>query len=193
MKGKECGKLLISLLNLVDEENQEKFTDVYKTYKNLMFSIAKNYINDDEYAEDCVLDAFIDIGMHFYQVGDVLSSRTRNYVSVIVKTAAMKKFNKESRSIPVDEIEIDEIYKDYKFTNTEDEFFRNQTTKNVHKAINQLEDMYKFPILLKNIYGYKSKDIAKLTGLSDDVVRKRISYAKQKIKVILEREMENNE
>lgn len=185
--------MLILLLDFIDDENKEKFTEVYKTYKNLMFSIAKNYINDDEYAEDCVQDAFIDIGMHFYKVGDVLSSRTRNYVSVVVKCAAMKRFNKESRSVPVDEIDIDEIYKGYKFTATEDEFFKNQITENVHRAMNQLDDMYKFPILLKNIYGYRSKDIAKLTGLSDDVVRKRISYAKKKMKVILESEMNNNE
>ena len=68
-------------------------------------------------------------------------------------------------------------------------YIRNFDIGLVRSAIAQLDDMYKIPLVLKIIFGYKSKEIANIMNISDTNVRKRIYDAKKKIRKTLETNM----
>lgn len=67
--------MLNMFLTLLDtQEDKEKFTYLYDTYKNLMYWIAIKKTNCIEDAEECVQDTFFYAAKHFDRIGEVDSN-----------------------------------------------------------------------------------------------------------------------
>lgn len=87
--------MLNMFLTLLDtQEDKEKFTYLYDTYKNLMYWIAIKKTNCIEDAEECVQDTFFYAAKHFDRIGEVDSKRTKCYLSTIVSGFAIDIYNK---------------------------------------------------------------------------------------------------
>ena len=87
--------MLNMFLTLLDtQEDREKFTCLYDTYKNLMYWIAIKKTNCIEDAEECVQDTFFYAAKHFDRIGEVDSKRTKCYLSTIVSGFAIDIYNK---------------------------------------------------------------------------------------------------
>ena len=72
-------------LSLIDSESdKEKFTELYNTYKDLLYWIALRKTNSVEDSEECVQETFFYIAKHFEKISDVKSKRTKGYLSAIV-------------------------------------------------------------------------------------------------------------
>ena len=67
--------MLNMFLTLLDtQEDKEKFTCLYDTYKNLMYWIAIKKTNCIEDAEECVQDTFFYAAKYFDRIGEVNSN-----------------------------------------------------------------------------------------------------------------------
>ena len=53
--------MLFFLMMIDSDEERSKFEIIYNNYRNLMFFVAKNILNNDSDAEDAVHDAFLKI------------------------------------------------------------------------------------------------------------------------------------
>lgn len=178
---------MIAFLDLIDEyEDKEKFKQLYNRYRGLMAHIASAKTNSPEDVEDILQDAFFYIAKNFHKIGDVDSPRTKCFVSVITESFAINKFRKEkknSHNISAEEImETGIPYNDF-------DVYEKAELK---MAIDKLSEEYKNLIYLTYVFGYKSKEIADIYGLTASNIRKKIQFAKAEIRKQLE-SGENNE
>ena len=65
-------------LNLLDTQTEkDRFTELYDTYKDLLYWIALKRTNNIEDAEECVQETFFYVAKHFEKIGEVKSKRTK--------------------------------------------------------------------------------------------------------------------
>ena len=172
---------MIAFLDLIDDYNdKERFKELYNTYRGLMAHIASTKTNSHEDIEDILQDAFFYIAKNFNKVGNIDSPKTKYFVSVITEGFAISKYRKEKKHINTlsteDVIEVDIPYNDFDIYSKVD----------LNLVIDTLSDEYRNLIYLTYIFGYKSKEIAGIYGLTDSNVRKKIQFAKAEIRNKLE-------
>ncbi len=168
---------MIAFLDLIDDYNdKERFKELYNTYRGLMAHIASTKTNSHEDIEDILQDAFFYIAKNFNKVGNIDSPKTKYFVSVITEGFAISKYRKEKKHINTlsteDVIEVDIPYYDFDIYSKVD----------LNLVIDTLSDEYRNLIYLTYIFGYKSKEIAGIYGLTDSNVRKKIQFAKNEIR-----------
>lgn len=166
-------------LSLIDSEgDREKFTELYNTYKDLLYWIALRKTNSIEDSEECVQETFFYVAKHFEKIGDVKSKRTKGYLSAIVTGFAIDIYNdsKKANVVSLDgEQTVDiEYYEDYKKAELLTAFD------------NILDEESRIYFYLKYIYGYKSSEIAEIYKVKDSYIRKKLQYAKEKLRKHLE-------
>lgn len=182
---------MIAFLDLIDEpEDKTRFAQLYETYSSLLYSIAYQKVKNAETAEDCVQETYLYVAKNFERIDEIVSDRTRNYLATIVRCIAIKKFNRQAKILSFESGEISENVSSG--NNIEEDYINRFRVEQVRNAINALDESLRIPLYLKTIYNMKSSDIAKLMGISDDAVRRRIYLARKKIKEMIEREEQNN-
>jgi RNA polymerase sigma-70 factor (ECF subfamily) len=182
---------VLPFLDLIDnEQDKKRFIYCYYQYRNLLYKIAFERLNDAQLAEDAVQETYLYIAKNFHKIEDEKSPQARNYIRLIARTYANRFAEKQDKYVFVDEEKIDYFNES---GNIEDDVFEIYDVEKLANAINQLNEKYKIPIMLKCIYNHRSKEIAKLMGLSDDAVRRRVYLGKKKLKQILKGDMVINE
>ncbi|SDO01319.1 RNA polymerase sigma factor [Acetanaerobacterium elongatum] len=90
---------MIVYLSMLDTEAEKtKFEQLYLTYRNLMFYTAQTILCNEKMAEDAVHQAFINIIKNFEKVSDIVSPKTRCYVTVIVRNVSINLYNRQKKS-----------------------------------------------------------------------------------------------
>ncbi len=166
-------------LSLIDSESdKEKFTELYNTYKDLLYWIALRKTNSVEDSEECVQETFFYIAKHFEKISDVKSKRTKGYLSAIVTGFAIDIYNnsKKVNTVSLDDEDSADI-----------QYYENfEKTELLTAFDNILDEESKIYFYLKYIYKYKSSEIAEIYKVKDSYVRKRLQYAKEKLRKYLE-------
>ena len=166
-------------LSLIDSESdKEKFTELYNTYKDLLYWIALRKTNSVEDSEECVQETFFYVAKHFEKISDVKSKRTKGYLSAIVTGFAIDIYNnsKKVNTVSLDDGDSADIQYCENFEKTE----------LLTAFDNILDEESKIYFYLKYIYKYKSSEIAEIYKVKDSYVRKRLQYAKEKLRKYLE-------
>jgi RNA polymerase sigma-70 factor (ECF subfamily) len=182
---------VLPFLDLIDnEEDKERFMYCYYQYRNLLYTVAYDRLHDSQLAEDAVQDTYFYIAKNFHKIHDEKSPQSRNYIRLVARSKANRIAEKRDKIISLEEYE--NIYTcddDLTF----EEAIKNIDRENLIGAINQLDEKYKIPVMLKCIYNHRSKEIAQIMDLSDNAVRRRIYLGKRKIEKMLKGEMVINE
>ena len=66
------------------------FENIYAIYRNYLFSIIYQIINDEQYSEDILQETFIKIFKNIDKIEDIEDNRTKRMVTVIAKNTAFK-------------------------------------------------------------------------------------------------------
>lgn len=167
-------------LNLLDTQTEkEKFIELYDTYKDLLYWIALKRTNCNEDAEECVQETFFYIAKHFEKINDVNSKKTKIYLSTIVTGFAINIYNHSNRT---DIIKIDNENE-----TTDLKYFENFQKIELLSVLNKaLDEESRVFFYLKYLYNYKSKEIAEVYKVKDSYVRKKLEYARRKLRKQLE-------
>ena len=169
--------MLALLLDLVDDEDREKFQIVYYKYENLVRYICLKKLGNPNDADDSAQLAWFDIAKNFKKVGDPYDSKTKNYIATIANGWANKVYNKEA------EINNNIEFNEDILTNAQsDDFFNSIDIKDIAMIIDKLPERQKLFLYYKYNFGLTSKEIGKKFGVSDALVRKTIQFAKAKIR-----------
>lgn len=163
-------------LNLLEtQSDKDKYAELYETYKDLMYWIALKRTNSIEDAEDCVQETFFYVAKHFEKVDEVKSKRTKCYLSTIVTGFAIDIYNKSNKINTVSTEENNDL--------TDLKYFENfEKVELLYVFDKVLDEESKVLLYLKYIYGYKSGEIAEIYKVKDTYIRKKIQYAKEKLK-----------
>ena len=171
----------IYLAMLDGEEEKSKFESLYLTYRKLMFHVANGILNDEGLAEDAVHQAFLKILENFDKVGEISCHKTRSYVVIIVRNAAINMYNSRKRhpAVPIEETVFCAAGN-----------FPEQTENldGLTKAVLKLPAIYKDALKLKYVQEFSSAEIAEMLGVSEAAVRKRLERARRMLEEILGRE-----
>ena len=171
--------MLQTYLSLLDTQaDRDKFTVLYRQYRDLMFYIARKYLESDadrEIAVDAALHALLSA---MDRIDDPLSIRTKNLAALITKNKCIDLLRKRSA---VTEEELDEAAERILPPKT-------QGTGALADAIASMSETGREVILLRYYHGYTAKEIGKILGISWQASRKRLERAKAELKAILEEE-----
>lgn len=166
--------LLIYLQMLESEADRSKFTQLYETYKGLMFYTANRILKNETDAEDAVHEAFIAILKNLEKILEIDCPKTRSYIVIIVERKALDLVRErrhatvplydEAAELAV-EMDIPLLKKD-----------------GLAEALAKLPPRYREVILLRYANELSTKEIAKALGLSSAAVQKLLWRAKDALR-----------
>lgn len=168
-------------LSLVDsDEDSSKLIQIYNLYRGTMIHIARGMLNEDD-TEDAVSMAMIKIIGSIHRFTTIDSHETRALIVIIVRNVARDILRKQRR---LSEVPIDEEFE----IGTPDLTFEAVTAREavelIADCINELDSIYSEIIYLSE-RGYSRRDMSEILGISEDNARKRLSRARQSLKLKL--------
>lgn len=179
--------MLAIYLALIDEpSDKEKFTQIYHTYKNLMFSVAMSVLHNTALAEEVVQDGFLKIAKKISIFSEPVCSKTASLIVIIVRNTAIDCLRKERLGTT---LSYDEDIKTADNPLMPDIIdVLSNGVGIVMDIISMMDKTYSDVLKLKYIYGYNNSEIAELLGISAKNAEMRVYRAK----LILKNKLEEN-
>lgn len=169
---------MLIYLNLLDtEEEKSKFEQIYNNYKLTMFYVAKSILKDDYLSEDAVHDAFINIAKSLDNISDVISSRTKGYVVIIVRNISFNILKKQKPFVEIEDFEENFSYD----ISLEDEILSKLSFDFIIEEIMNLPVIYKDVLYLSYVEELSTQEISKLINISNEAVKKRLQRGRRKL------------
>ena len=183
--------MIVYLQMLETSEEQVRFEELVHTYKNLMFYVANQVLNNDYDAEDAVQQAFFAILKNFEKISEIKCPQTRSFVVTIVERKAIDLYRSKNRNaaIPFDEefinipggIEADVV-------SVRTDLARAMAKLPTSSLWGLVLHSYRELLLLKYDNGYSEQEIAVMCSMTKANVKKTIYRAKKKLESLLEEE-----
>lgn len=179
--------MLSFYLSLLDsDEEKDQFEQIYTTYRNLMYYIARRILQDDSLAEDAVHNAFIKIIGHLDKIQDISSHKTKGFLVIVVENTSKDIYNKRKHDNVVSfdsfEVELSDSH------DLEESVIDQINVTDLVKEIETLPSIYRDVLMMRFIYEYSYKEISKIMNISEATVRKRLERARQKLLSVSEKE-----
>ena len=176
--------LAFYITSFEEEKDKTKFEQIYEKYHRLMLWRAWQILKDPKDAEDAVHNAFLKIIRVLERVDPDNIYKTKSFVLIIVERTALDLMRKKKREygIPLDVLE------EWRFPAdpcTECHFEQCAEENRVAEIVKHMPEQYREIFLLKYSQGFENNEIAKLLGVSEPLVRKRISRGKAFLEKIL--------
>ena len=171
--------MMIYLQMLETSEEKVRFEELVHTYKNLMFYVANQILNNDHDAEDAVQQAFFAILKNFEKISEIKCPQTRLFVVTIVERKAIDLYRSKQKKVVVP---------------FEEEFINVPAASAVESAADKtdlaramamLPARYRELLFLKFDSGYSEREIAVMCSMTEANVRKTIQRARKKLETIL--------
>lgn len=162
--------------------DKRAFEKLVIRHKNNMIYFISRYTKNTQIAEDISQDVFVYLLINKNQYDFRYSFKT--YLYMIAKCRAINYLKKEKRVISIDGYE--NIY--IEDNDLEEEIFKEETSQNVRKVLNQLKPDYQAVIYLTSFEGLKYKEVAKIMDKNINQIKVLINRAKKKMRILLEKE-----
>jgi len=174
--------MIMYLQMLETSEEKVRFEELVHTYKNLMFYVANQILNNEHDAEDAVQQAFFAILTNFEKISEVKCPQTRSFVVTVVERKAIDLYRAKNRSAV---ISFDEEYINTP-ASAEADAVADRT--DLARALAMLPTRYRELLLLKYDSGYSEREITVMCSMTPANVKKTIHRAKKKLETLLGRE-----
>ena len=190
--------MLQLFLTLIEEATEkEKFEVLYYRYRDLLHYIAMEILHDEHLAEDAVQEAFFRVARNFHKVGAVESVKTRNFLALITRNAAltMAECAKKQPGAPDLSPEQQAAAEERGFLHRSvpDAAFDAVSTAELKEIILALPEHYRSVLYLAGVYEYNQPEIASLLQLPVETVKKRMQRGRLLLQQALqERENEDS-
>lgn len=176
--------MIITYFTLIEEESdREKFERVYKEYRLQMLHVAASILKDNSLAEDAVHNAFVHVAENISRLDFGRDASALMYtiarheaISILRKVSSEQQFIENSGRLICPGR-----------TSTEASYEYKAEVESIARYVAQLPEDYASIFTLRFRHQMKTREIAALLGLSDDVVRKRIQRMKQVIEKMHDR------
>jgi len=160
----------ISLLDTPEEK--DKIEALYREHQWLMMYVARQVLKNEAWAEDACHDAMIKLIEHIDRIDDIYSDDTKAFIYTVTKNCSISFLRKELRHPTEDIQEYLPVLK-----SPEDTMKQAHLLSTLDKILSLPKEL-RDPLELNIFYGMSSKEIAKMLGITDSLVRKRIMQAR---------------
>lgn len=173
--------MLTFLMSITKDEHKHILWHIYENYRNDMYHAAKSVIHDVNLAEDVVQVSFERIIKKMHLIEKIPRNDLRGYIVLLVKNIAINTSIKEDKYklIPDEDMEM-LIGLDN--TTLEDTAILNEQIRIIKMCLNQMDEKYVLPMLLRYYYGFSDSETGQLLGInSANTVRSLCHRGKNKI------------
>ncbi|WDV47300.1 sigma-70 family RNA polymerase sigma factor [Clostridiaceae bacterium M8S5] len=173
----------------------DAFEILIESYEKIAYNIALKMIKNREDAMDVSQEAFIKVYKSINKFNFQASFSTWLY-RIVVNTCIdfLKKEKKDlsiDSTIKTEDGEIKSQIADTK--NTPERILEKKLTRElVHNSINELSEIHKVAIILRDIHGFSYEEIAEITQTGKGTVKSRINRARIALKKIIMKDKEQN-
>lgn len=184
----EFGMLSVYLSMIDDQDDKDKFEEIYNKFNKYMLHEANKLLNNPYDAEDVVHDTFVDIAKNIKLLRTESDNETLSYLLCATRGHAYNFLNRKKLNyIPIQSVE-GHMYRD-ELLKAES----NLDYKNILKIIRSMEEMYSDVLYLYYCVGLNCKEIGQILGRKHATVRKQLSRGKMILISKLKEEGFNNE
>ena len=166
---------MIYLQMIECNEDKQRFTVLYETYRGLMFYVANKLLHNTQDAEDAVHQAFVSLAEHFSKIGELECPQTRSYVVLTVERKAIDILRKHTRQA---EVSINEAVQGIEIPLPGDH--------GLADALASLPAHSREILLLRYYNGYTTKELAAAFGVSYAAMKKQLTRAKNSLRERME-------
>lgn len=179
--------MILELIQIIEnDEERDAINELFNTYFSKMQSAAYGILNNKQDSEDAAMEAMKYICEHADNFVNYKDPGTISLIFICVRSASIDIYRKKQRKnemfISADQIDIDYQGVFGEDVSLDDIMICKETRELMNRALDQLDDMYKIPILLKYNYQMKNKDISELLKIDTNTVNGRIFRAKKLLK-----------
>lgn len=167
--------MLVYLQTIEEQKNNLLFERLYTEYGSLMFSMARQIVKNKSDAEDAVHQTFLYIAGNMGKVRKIEEGKRKSFLLLVTEHKAVDIMRKNSRTIAIENLES---YVGMSLTPPPD--------NSLAAALAELNVRYREAILLRYDYGYTTREIAKLYGISTESMQRLLSRAKKALAKKLE-------
>ena len=164
-------------LALADKPGEkELFREIFRYRSKLMYRTAYSVLKNTALAEEAVQESLLTIAAHIGDFFDHDSNHTAALITIIVRNKAISLQRKENSERGRDTVNYDDETANISVS---DEISIRENYNAVLSAIRSLDVIYSDTLLLKYVYGYDSKTISDILGVSVRTVDSRIYRGKK--------------
>ena len=156
----------------------------------MLLNVAYSILKNRTLAEDTLHDTFEKVIKNIHKIDEENKYKTITFLKIICRNTAINN-SKNQLYLNKDENlneEIASVSKDTK--NPLSILIEKENKELLIKAIKLLDFKYRDPIVLKYYMDFDYKQISKLLDTSEDVARKKVQRAKEKLLELLNKEIE---
>lgn len=168
-------EMLCMVIAMVDSpEEKRKIEKLYEKYNRLMYTVAFKVLKHSEDAEDALMEAWEKIIVHLDKINEIDCQETKSFLVIITERTAIDLYRRKSRRgkmvIALSECE------DSPFFATREKEFENIE---LYHVMRNIPKKYAEVLILYYIHGLTGREIAKLFGIKEDAVMKRLSRGRK--------------
>ncbi len=177
---------IIRAVALAKEGNNEGITFLYENTYQKSYYIALKYLKDEHLAQDVLQDSYLKAFQSLNQLED--SSKFEAWLGRIVATRSLNELKKKnpvlfSETETEDEGDISDTFEDDRVdTCPELAIDQQETSRLIREMMADLSDEQRMCITMFYMEEMSVKEIAEILGVSENTVKSRLNYGRNKIK-----------
>lgn len=187
---------IVAFSMLENGEERKRLEDFYEEHENRIFYFALKYAKNRDIAEEAIQNAFIYIIENKNNYLKLSDKRLLNSTIVIVKCRCQDIFKRRNKHL---EKFCQEDIEDLDFDNTayersvDEEVILSLEYELIRKHMKSIDEISRLVLEMKYIEGKSYKQIGKELDMTEKHVETRIMRAKEKIRKLIGKELNNNE
>lgn len=161
---------------------------VYKEYRNLVYTIAYAILRDNELAEDATQETMLKLLKHSDKIDPDKKAETKNYVARVARNTSFDFYNDRKRDQSAHEFAEELMIKTQSANDENDPEKYVITNESVNRIIDEIRNMdpkYSDPLRFQKFNGHNITEIADIMGVCERTVHYRIDKAKRILKAKL--------
>jgi RNA polymerase sigma-70 factor (ECF subfamily) len=161
------------------------FELLMRRYNERVYRAARAIVRDEHEAEDVMQQAYVNAFTHLRQFNG--SARFSTWLTRIAINEALARVRRDGRHQPFDdEHPSADLYMSHvPADNPERQAFSHELRRLLESAIDTLPDGMREVFVLREVEGLSTADVAECLGVSDDVVKTRLSRGRATLRRIL--------
>jgi len=160
---------------------------IYQKYKDYLLTLAKGLLGEQAEAEDVVHDVFVSFARSARQFQ--LTGSLRNYLATCVRNLARDKIRSRIRKAEAADL-VNPIPDSSWTDNPEQRVVEDEEIKRLRQALSLIPYEQREAVILHVKGGMKFKEIAKLQGVSVSTINGRYRYGLDKLRSLLNSEIQ---
>lgn len=167
---------------------ETKIERIYSKYRKDMYCEAIKILRDKAKTEDAVHQAMERIIKNQQKLDENDYYRTRMFVLVVCRNVAYSMLSDDEK----EHFEYHDNYIGTYKTEPSEIIVSRENVATLLGCINSLKPIYRDVMMLKFYNGYENDEVAKMLGITEVTVRKRIERGRKMLKEMLEKEAEKD-